>query len=369
MLKYATSGMFLYNDRLYRQIDGVAMGSPLGPSLANFFLGHLEKKLFCNIDINPKLYVRYVDDVFAVFDKNVPFQSFLDHINNQHPNIKFTVEKSINNSLPFLNTKIQIIGDEFESCVYRKDTNTDVLLNFNAVCPLSWKRGILFGALNRAKIICSSKEAFLNEVKKLRDIFYRNGYSDTFFNKIYQSFEEKPVNVQVSNDIDVKDKFRYVLKIPYIGALSHVFKNEVVKLFHDNLKVDISPVFNTFKVANYFALKSQTPKLLTSNVVYKFTCLCDASLTYIGKTKRHLRVRCLEHLEYEKKLPKSEIKSHLNECDICKNCNFDNFQILKKSKNDQEVKINEAFCIKKENPRLNKNLFNKGSFYTLKVYY
>ena len=37
MLKFATSGIFLYRDKLYRQVDGVAMGSPLGPSLANFF--------------------------------------------------------------------------------------------------------------------------------------------------------------------------------------------------------------------------------------------------------------------------------------------------------------------------------------------
>ena len=35
--------MFLYNDRLYQQVDGVAMGSPLGPSLATFFLRHLEE--------------------------------------------------------------------------------------------------------------------------------------------------------------------------------------------------------------------------------------------------------------------------------------------------------------------------------------
>ena len=48
LLQFATSGMFLYNNKLYKQVDGVAMGSPLGPSLANFFLGHLEDKFFFN---------------------------------------------------------------------------------------------------------------------------------------------------------------------------------------------------------------------------------------------------------------------------------------------------------------------------------
>jgi hypothetical protein len=59
LLNFATSGMFLYKDGLYRQVDGVAMGSPLGPSLANFFLGHLEElKLFSKPSITPKFYVR-----------------------------------------------------------------------------------------------------------------------------------------------------------------------------------------------------------------------------------------------------------------------------------------------------------------------
>ena len=95
----------------------------------------MEKKFFGNIGVNPKLYLRYVDDIFAVFDKDVPYDKFLSHINNQHPNIKFTVEKTIN-SLPFLDTEININGDNFESWVYRKPTNTGVVLNFNAICPL-----------------------------------------------------------------------------------------------------------------------------------------------------------------------------------------------------------------------------------------
>ena len=36
--------MFLYKDGMYKQVDVVAMGSPLGP----FFLGHLEEYKFLN---------------------------------------------------------------------------------------------------------------------------------------------------------------------------------------------------------------------------------------------------------------------------------------------------------------------------------
>ena len=46
LMHLATQGMFLYNNKSYKQIDGVAMGSPLGCTLANFFLGHSETVIF-----------------------------------------------------------------------------------------------------------------------------------------------------------------------------------------------------------------------------------------------------------------------------------------------------------------------------------
>ena len=37
----ATQGLFMYDNKLYKQVDGVTMGSPFGPTLANFFLGYI----------------------------------------------------------------------------------------------------------------------------------------------------------------------------------------------------------------------------------------------------------------------------------------------------------------------------------------
>ena len=45
LMNLATKGLFLYKEVLYQQIDGVTMGSPLGPTLANFFMANLENKL------------------------------------------------------------------------------------------------------------------------------------------------------------------------------------------------------------------------------------------------------------------------------------------------------------------------------------
>ena len=138
MLKHATGGFFLHKGQLYTQVDGVTMGSPLGPTLANFFLGHLEKqRLFADSQIktlHPRLYLRYVDDVFAVFPPDIDPLHFLEILNNLHGNINFTVEIG-HDKLPFLDTEICITGGNFESWAYRKSSNTNVLINAFALFP------------------------------------------------------------------------------------------------------------------------------------------------------------------------------------------------------------------------------------------
>ena len=82
--------MFIHNGKLFSQIDGV-MGNPLGPTLANWFLGMIEKKIFDkHLSFFPSFYVRYVDDVFAIFNSATEVQMFLEVLNNQHPNLQFT---------------------------------------------------------------------------------------------------------------------------------------------------------------------------------------------------------------------------------------------------------------------------------------
>ena len=60
---------FLFQGSFYEQIDGVVMGSPLAPILANLFMGFHEKNWIEQYSGNSCLYYRrYVDDIFAIFD-------------------------------------------------------------------------------------------------------------------------------------------------------------------------------------------------------------------------------------------------------------------------------------------------------------
>ena len=71
------------------------MGSPLGPVLANIFMGFNESKWLNEYNLNkPKFYLRYVDDILAAFDKQQDSLNFLNFLNKRHPDIKFTIEKT-----------------------------------------------------------------------------------------------------------------------------------------------------------------------------------------------------------------------------------------------------------------------------------
>ena len=115
----ATQGIFMFDGKLYKQIDDVTMGNPLGPTLANFFLGHLEKTLFENPDIKdelPKLYLRYIDDVYAVFQSKSSCSKFLYVLNAQHKDKKFTMEKATS-TLNFLDVEIKMNDTEYDTCM------------------------------------------------------------------------------------------------------------------------------------------------------------------------------------------------------------------------------------------------------------
>ena len=87
---------------MYDQVDGVAMGSPLAPILANIFMGYHEKEWIRNYNYGGLFYYkRYVNDIFAVFETKDHAVSFYNYINRQHRNIKFTMETEKNGKLPF----------------------------------------------------------------------------------------------------------------------------------------------------------------------------------------------------------------------------------------------------------------------------
>ncbi|XP_076039436.1 uncharacterized protein LOC143024510 [Oratosquilla oratoria] len=86
--------------RMFRQIDGVAMGSPLGVLFANFFMGRIEREVF-SIQQKPRIYARYIDDIF-VLAKDDDELRHLHHCLQEASGLNLSVENSSDGCLPFL---------------------------------------------------------------------------------------------------------------------------------------------------------------------------------------------------------------------------------------------------------------------------
>ena len=348
------------------------MGGPLAPSLANFFLANLENALLNSTEPDsffPVLFLRYVDDCFALFNRLEDADLFLDKLNSLHSMIKFTMERS-SDCLPFLDVNVKIESESFVTTVYRKATHTGVLLNFLSVTPTLWKKGMLLCLLNRAKMICSSAAYLTAEVANLKEMFIANAYPAKFIDHVIDRFFRNTDDAENSVLEDVEQLPFILLYVPYFGKCSLKFSRKLTKIISDHFDVKERVVYSTFKVSSYFPLKSRSPQYLLSNVVYQYKCLNDSSSdSYVGYTARHLYERCNEHLSL-KKGQKSEIKTHIEDCMACQclSPDYTDFTILRKCKNAVDSKFFEAFAIKKLQPTLNKQLFANGASKILHVW-
>ena len=173
LLRVATKHqLFQFNGSLHEQIDGVAMGSPLGPLMANTFMCSIEEKLESE-DKLPSFYKRYVDDTLAAV-KDIPTATaFLATLNEVHPAISFTMEVANNNKLPFIGMELIKIGKQLKTCVHRKTTNKGLLLHYRSHVDARYKRSLLMTMLNRAHCLSSSPDLFAEECDNLKGIFLK----------------------------------------------------------------------------------------------------------------------------------------------------------------------------------------------------
>ena len=127
------------------------MGSPLAPVLSNIFMGFHESKRLNEYNLNkPKFYLRYVDDILAAFHNEQDSLTFLNFLNNRHPNIKFTIEKQINHSIVFLDAFISGINNKNLTLqTYHKSTYTGLLLNFKSFKSFSYKISLIKCLIDR----------------------------------------------------------------------------------------------------------------------------------------------------------------------------------------------------------------------------
>ena len=74
----------IFKGKFYDEIDGIVVGLPLAPVLANLFTAHYEKEWLINYDgVSRSCYTRYADDVFSGFNSHDEPKRFFSHLNSR----------------------------------------------------------------------------------------------------------------------------------------------------------------------------------------------------------------------------------------------------------------------------------------------
>ena len=84
---------------MYQRVDGVAVGSPLGPLMTNTFMYNIEKQLETKNKM-PEVYRHCVHDTLSIMTDVETASEFITTFNNSHPFIDFTTELEENSRLP-----------------------------------------------------------------------------------------------------------------------------------------------------------------------------------------------------------------------------------------------------------------------------
>ena len=210
LLELATTNqLFQFDGQLYKQTDGVAMSSPLGPLMANVSMCHPEDKL-ARDGLVTSLYKRYVDDTLARMSNSDAAADFLTTLNGLHPSLKFTMELPADNMIPFIGIEIIKNGTEHEIRVYRKPTNTGLLSHSQSHVDKRSKTGLLKTMLHRAHNLSSRTEAFNEECAKLHSMFSRLDYQIGLIDSTVEMFIQN-IATQQEKKSDNGNTIRIVL--------------------------------------------------------------------------------------------------------------------------------------------------------------
>ena len=349
---------FVFNGKVYCQTDGVAMGSSLGPVLANIWMAHLEETYIYGSEFSPSFYRRYVDDTFCIFRKSEHVSKFHQFLNSLNSSTQFDVEVEDDGKLAFLDTVVSKSRSSAKPEVSTKVKATDkgLFYDFNSFIPERYKLNLVCCLVYRVYKIASTYQIFDSDLRRLCTKLYKNGFPkglvDDCIAKVLDGFYVPKVPVPTVSRKEI------IMVMPYLGHMSIILKRDILQLVRKFYPAaDVKVIFKRgFQISNMFNFKDRFPLKCSSGVVYYINCSkCGQRAAYIGKTINTLYERFYgSNGHLNPKTISSALLDHISEsqdpdCEF----KFDDIKILDTSSVDYRLRIVESLYLKFEKQSLN----------------
>ena len=359
-----------HNGRLYTQINGVSMGSPLAPTFAEYYVAHIENGIFEKVPA-PNMYVRYVDDILILTDNTDEVHKLKD-IFQKESVLTFSHEFSNNSKIPFLDVLVDFSNNTFTTSPYKKPTSANsCLLNYRSECPDRYKTAVIKNFIKRAKLISSTPTIFYKALADIKQTLINNGFTNSIVDQQIRIALKRTEN----NSTDDLKKYITIYYCNQIHPNYRQDENTIKKIIKTHV-IPKEPMTHIKTIIYYKKFKTSSiivknsgqrlrDSMSQTNVVYQFKCSADGCQqndnTYIGMTSTSLSRRLSCHITNLTSSIIDHLKSHDVPRENFRRILVDNTKILTRNTCQIKLAIIEALLIKENKPTLNKINYQQGN--------
>ena len=274
---------FSFNDRIFLQIKGIAMGTSCAPDIANLYLSFFEIK--SSMFFQPPFFKRFIDDLFIINNNELNNLDF----SNIYPDLNLNIVSG--NKINFLDLSITFnFNNSLFFNLYNKTTNTFSYLKPISNHPNHIFKNIPLNLILRAKRICTHYSDFHYHCNKIFINLLNRGYSAKFIKNTIRNVSKLDRN----SLIPYKDK----------SVNSNKFIFPTITLFDKPFNKYYSSILNYWQNLSKKYYKNIVPSFKIS-----FSVLPNLQLLLVNNFKINL---CI----------KSYFKCNNTNCSICKYANL-----------------------------------------------
>ena len=159
----------------------------MAPTYANICLRNFEKCLLDNCTDKPFLYLRYIGDIYAIWQcSEDKLEQFREYVNSIHPIIKLTLTLSAIN-ISHLDISVSFDDTKIHTSIYRISTGRHGYLHYKSFHPKRIKNGMVYSQFIRNRRICSNKLTFEHQSSNIFQHFRSKDYP---FKLIHNGFRK-----------------------------------------------------------------------------------------------------------------------------------------------------------------------------------
>jgi len=242
-----TLNLFEYDNALYEQAVGTAMGTSCAPTYATVFMKRIDEWIRNSAPPDAiLLFFRFLDDILFWWTKGVEeLEKFIQTINSLHPTIKFTANYCPETrSCDYLDLNVRNVNGKISTDLFRKNSDRVKYLLPTSCHPKHVCESIPYSLGLRIRRICSNEDDFKKRLEELKNMLlsrqYKTKVIDEALEKVKRIPRQEALKKKERND-NGRPTFvlTYKPQLPSVAQIMH--KHWKALTFQDEEMMDLFP--------------------------------------------------------------------------------------------------------------------------------